>query len=141
LANELDTKSAIQELFTEAQERRIREIVSDAVSLALKGFNGDVPREGTPEIEEARYFKEEKVPVVWPKDSGETFEVTITGAPPNKSLRLVQKEGDDEVYQMWCDRNLWPMVGWRVAARPSDDSERPGLLMVGVYGRSGLRVE
>ena len=38
LANELDTKSAIQELFTEAQEKRIREIVSDAVSLAYTGL-------------------------------------------------------------------------------------------------------
>ena len=38
LINELDTKSAIRELFTEAQEERIREIVSDAVSLAYTGL-------------------------------------------------------------------------------------------------------
>lgn len=122
------------------QETYIREIVRNAVSLAFKAIRREDPHQDTTK-EEPKLWEDTKVPVVWPVDGDEAFEVTITGAPPNKSMRLVKREGDEEVYQMWCNRDLWPMVGWRVACKPSDDPERPGLVLLGVYNRGGLRVE
>lgn len=142
LVNESTYSQTIREgVFSPEQVGVICEIVSNAVSLAFKGIRAEDPHQDTTKEEKPLYWEETKVPVVWPVDGDDAFEVVITGAPPNKSLRLVQREGDSEVYQMWCSRDLWPMVGWRVACKPSDDPEKPGLVLLGIYNRGGLRVE
>lgn len=110
-------------------DRRVKEI------LAAKEEVRPVVVEEAPVI----YQKEWK-PVVWHEDPSGTVEAEVVGAPKNVRMRLISVSGVEGVQQMWVLPGMPPMVGFRVAVRPSEVEHEQGYVLVGEYGRKGDRI-
>jgi len=95
------------------------------------------------EVEEEKpvMFNPEVVPIVWHGDGEGAMEAEIVAAPRNPALRLIRfPEDGDNTHVLWVDRNLIPMVGFRVSVKPSNVEGEAGYRLCGEYGRKGGRI-
>lgn len=99
------------------------------------------------EVEEEKpvMFNPEVVPIVWHIDGEGAMEAEIVAAPRNPAMRLIRfpydgPEDGDNTHVLWVDRNLIPMVGFRVSVKPSNVEGEVGYRLCGEYGRKGGRI-
>jgi len=99
------------------------------------------------EVEEEKpvMFNPEVVPIVWHIDGEGAMEAEIVAAPRNPAMRLIRfpedkPEDGDNTHVLWVDRNLIPMVGFRVSVKPSNVEGEAGYRLCGEYGRKGGRI-
>jgi hypothetical protein len=95
------------------------------------------------EVEEEKpvMFNPEVVPIVWHGDGEGAMEAEIVAAPRNPAMRLIRfPEDGDNTHVLWVDRNLIPMVGFRVSVKPSNVEGEAGYRLCGEYGRKGGRI-
>jgi len=99
------------------------------------------------EVEEEKpvMFNPEVVPIVWHIDGEGAMEAEIVAAPRNPAMRLIRfpedkPEDGDNTHILWVDRNLIPMVGFRVSVKPSNVEGEAGYRLCGEYGRKGGRI-
>ena len=90
--------------------------------------------------EQAVRYEAVSEPVVWRSDPEGTVEMQVTGKPLNERMRMGTIEGMEGVQNVWVSAGMLPMIGKQVACKPSDDPDRPGYIIVGVYGRKGGRI-